>query len=465
LASTAFGSDAIRGAIFAAKDGDVAYRNMLQSVGRLGAAHQMAAAQMQGWPGVIEGIKNSIEGMQLTVFDSFNAIAKGFGPGLTGGFDKIGQWLSAHQPEMIQAFTLIGRAALTFGQEVAMTADVVMTAMTPMVHFVTDAAAEITKVFGGFATTLGKVANLPGIRSLLPSGMADDLRKAGEGLNQFGTTIQGFNQGWDATRRGIEATERTLSGWNNQLAIAGQQAQQAAEFTRALGQAHATMHGFDINITDNTPEVEARLKNLGVHLQRMPTGEVKVIADTAAGQQMIDSWKRQLTGTPVNIPIRPVFADAGEFQAKMLAWIQAVREGKNPGAAPSFDPTSGREPSIGAGGGLWGPKGRAPSTGPSLPAWARLNSPRIPPKSAQAAAQAVAVVGRLGGRRIRRRRHTGRRILSAAQRIRRRSGHRLRASAKRQRVRLRLRRPRPVRLLRLHVRHLRRHHRETVFGE
>lgn len=379
LASTAFGSDAIRGAIFAAKGGADVYRDMLGSVTKLGAAHEMAAAQMQGWPGVIEGVKNSIEGIQLSVFDAFNSIAKGYGSSITSSMDKVGDWFSTHQPEIIQAFTLMGITALEVGRSFMIAGQVIMGALGPVVKFVIGATEMISSAMAALFRGLANVAKLPGIRSLLPAGTADQLRQAADESDKLGHRVGELGKTWDQTQASLGSAANTMQGWANGLASAGNQARFAAEMTRALGKSHAEMRGMDIVIKDNTPEVEQRLKALGMRVEKLPNGEVKVVADTAAGQQMIDAWRRNVTGTPINMPIRPVITDADEFRAKIFSWMQAVREGKDPGALPSYNPDQGPAMAGGNGARSWFnlPKGAAPAPA-ALPPWAAPIPPKAP---------------------------------------------------------------------------------------
>ncbi len=67
--STLFGSDAARIAGIAAKDGAKPYDDMRIAVEKQGAASQLAAAQNQGLPGVMERVSNAVEAAKLAFFE------------------------------------------------------------------------------------------------------------------------------------------------------------------------------------------------------------------------------------------------------------------------------------------------------------------------------------------------------------------------------------------------------------
>ncbi|WP_319456863.1 MULTISPECIES: phage tail tape measure protein [unclassified Mycobacterium] len=76
-----FGSDAMRASMVAAQGGAKAWDEAATAVNRQGAAADMAAAQMQGLPGVVESLSNVWEGFKLKLFDV-----------LDGPLIAIGNW-------------------------------------------------------------------------------------------------------------------------------------------------------------------------------------------------------------------------------------------------------------------------------------------------------------------------------------------------------------------------------------
>ena len=90
-----FGSDAMRASMIAANGGAEAFREMWSAVGRPGGAAEMARAQMQGLPGVVENIKNTAEGAKLAVYDLLRPSAISAGTGLKGLLDDVATGLTS----------------------------------------------------------------------------------------------------------------------------------------------------------------------------------------------------------------------------------------------------------------------------------------------------------------------------------------------------------------------------------
>lgn len=105
--ATLFGSDAMRIAGVAAKDGSASYDQMRTAIDRQGAAADVAAAKTQGMPGALERVKNAMESLQLKAYDalqgpisklldqmsaglgSFDDVATGVGPRIAATWQQI----------------------------------------------------------------------------------------------------------------------------------------------------------------------------------------------------------------------------------------------------------------------------------------------------------------------------------------------------------------------------------------
>ncbi|NOQ62728.1 hypothetical protein HGK73_32375, partial [Mycolicibacterium fortuitum] len=72
-----FGSDAMRIAGVAAKDGSASYDQMRVAIDKQGAAADVAAAKTQGLPGAWERVKNAIESLQLKAYDALQGPVSG----------------------------------------------------------------------------------------------------------------------------------------------------------------------------------------------------------------------------------------------------------------------------------------------------------------------------------------------------------------------------------------------------
>lgn len=88
--ATLFGSDAMRIAGVAAKDGSVSYDRMRQAIERQGAAAEVAAAKTQGLPGAVERVKNAWESLQLKGYDAIQGPISKVLDLTSAGLDKLG---------------------------------------------------------------------------------------------------------------------------------------------------------------------------------------------------------------------------------------------------------------------------------------------------------------------------------------------------------------------------------------
>lgn len=89
-----FGSDAMRIAGVAAKDGSASYDQMRTAIDKQGAAADVAAAKTQGMPGALERVKNAMESLQLKAYDALQ------GP-VSGLLDKVSAGLGALEDKAV----------------------------------------------------------------------------------------------------------------------------------------------------------------------------------------------------------------------------------------------------------------------------------------------------------------------------------------------------------------------------
>jgi len=87
--ATLFGSDAMRLAGVAAKDGAESYDKMRVAIDRQGAAADVAAAKTKGLPGAWERVKNAMESLQLKAYDAIEGPATKLLDGLSSVMDGI----------------------------------------------------------------------------------------------------------------------------------------------------------------------------------------------------------------------------------------------------------------------------------------------------------------------------------------------------------------------------------------
>lgn len=136
-----FGSDAMRIAGVAAKDGSKSYDNMRVAIDRQGAAADVAAAKTKGLPGAWERFKNTLESLQLQAYDKLEGpLTK-----LIDGVAKVPDTLSelARNP---QVQSLIEQTKSAFGS------------LSSSVKGAAPALGEIAKSLGTAAAAVGGAA-------------------------------------------------------------------------------------------------------------------------------------------------------------------------------------------------------------------------------------------------------------------------------------------------------------------
>lgn len=109
-----FGTDAMRASMVAANGGAAMWDQAAEAVYRQGAAADMAGAQMQGLPGVIEGLKNTFDGFKLALFDKvkgpLETMGKSFQAIVSGDADNFPVWLK----KVIDVAKMLGGAIKEF---------------------------------------------------------------------------------------------------------------------------------------------------------------------------------------------------------------------------------------------------------------------------------------------------------------------------------------------------------------
>ncbi|DAZ90353.1 phage tail tape measure protein [Mycobacteroides abscessus] len=91
-AATLFGSDAMRFAGVAAKEGAEGFDKMRTAVTRQGGAAQLAAAQNEGLPGVFERLTNTLDDAKLALADVLN-----------GPLQSLGNWANQNLGDLLDA--------------------------------------------------------------------------------------------------------------------------------------------------------------------------------------------------------------------------------------------------------------------------------------------------------------------------------------------------------------------------
>ncbi|OKX85135.1 phage tail tape measure protein [Corynebacterium glutamicum] len=213
--ATLFGSDAMRLAGIAAEQGADGWRTTYAAVTRAGQASEVAAAQAQGLPGVLEAIENQAEDTGIAVYDAFSGLALQGGQGLVSLIETAAPKLEA------------GAQAIAGGLEAAI----------PTVERVVDVVATGISDISGSVSVLGG-AGLTTIRAFgdVLGGAGGSVLSLAEGLEGMagplmlagGALALGKWKDWDgALRTGAGSvtslTTRVREQATVQQALAAQQ--------------------------------------------------------------------------------------------------------------------------------------------------------------------------------------------------------------------------------------------------
>ncbi|ALI26569.1 putative EXPORTED PROTEIN [Mycolicibacterium fortuitum] len=302
----------------------------------------------------VESARRNIE---VSAQNVQTALAKAFGPQL----EKMGGWFRDHQGDIVRFFSQVGSAALKgldgFGAFASGTLRFLATVGTASRAVVPAVLGPISAMVKGLG---GALSHLPG----KAGEMGRALQTAGRGIDWYSDQVKQSGDRLNAMADGVDKLRSGLPGAADELTRLGNETADVTDLMTALGDAVIEMpDGKTITLKDNTPEVQERLKALGIKVQELPDGTVTITADTDEGRRIIDSWRRQETGKPVNVPVGADTAPAKRVLDEFMAQV-AGRPPVNmpvhvdPNAGPAgllLPPGSGAQPRARGGIDVWGP--------------------------------------------------------------------------------------------------------------
>ncbi|ABM12290.1 phage tail tape measure protein, TP901 family [Mycolicibacterium vanbaalenii PYR-1] len=274
-----FGSDAMRSAML----GTVAdFDTMEATINRVGTAGDMARAKMQGWPGIMEGINNTIGELKLSLFDDiFNTPAgQEFGNKIVESLDGLVEWVNTHKPEIIGFVAAIGSAGASIADTFLMFGARIMDTGATMIDFVNmvftsmiEGGSKTAQLFGGI------IKHIPGFQSV------------GEGIEDMGAKFDGWADklqalpgqmrtaanGLDSFRDGIRGMRDDFVGSMGEMALAEQKNRfYAQSFKQIQSAVELIPETKQIVVADNSPEVKQKLIQLGFAVQTLPNGKLVI---------------------------------------------------------------------------------------------------------------------------------------------------------------------------------------------
>jgi TP901 family phage tail tape measure protein len=273
-----FGSDAMRSAML----GTVADFDQMEAViGRVGTAGNMAKAQMQGWPGIMEGVSNSTEALKLSLYDIFNTPAgQEFGNKIVESLDGLVDWVNTHKPEIIGFVAAIGSAGASIADTFLMFGARIMDTGATMIDFVNmvftsmlEGGSKTAQLFGGI------IKHIPGFQSV-GEGIEDMGAKfdnAADKLQALPGQMRTAANGLDSFREGIRGMRDDFVGSMGEMALAEQKNRfYAQSFKQIQSAVELIPETKQIVVADNSPEVRQKLIQLGFAVQELPNGKLVI---------------------------------------------------------------------------------------------------------------------------------------------------------------------------------------------
>lgn len=266
LTNILFGSDAMRSAMLGNAE---AYDEMYGKLQRVGAAGEMASAQMQGLPGAVEAFKNTAESIKLDAFESL-------GPAATQILNDLVEGVGNNKAEIVEVFNTIGSASITMAQTVVASV-------------------------GGMSGILGDVADF-------------------FGMDDWANSLRNIEGGADGVFNILAEGKDTLQAMATRTA-------EADRFTKALGTSIGSLKAVGdavtIDVKDNTPEVRAKVEGLGGYLRQMandPT-RLEIVPGTPEAAAQMQAWRQEEQGQPLLIGAQIVEQQSQEFAPAWLKYI------------------------------------------------------------------------------------------------------------------------------------------------
>lgn len=258
-----------------------------ESLGKVSGAAQDALAVMGGNAATsVESAKRSIEQSLNTVS---GAMANAFGPGLA----KLADWVSTHEPEILGFMGKVADAAFA-GADAFLSFSAM--SLRALATFTEGAGSALSAVLD----PLGKVAEIFG-------GLTrnEDLADLGRSVQDLDDKFLNTAEGARILADGIDNTVRPgLDRMRQSVAENIGEAVRAQEVMRALGDTVTALpDGHEIILQDNSPEVTARLEALGLKVTTLPSGEVRVSANTQEGQALLDAFISRNSGKVIPVEI------------------------------------------------------------------------------------------------------------------------------------------------------------------
>lgn len=278
-----------------------------------GAAQKMG----QSFEGAMQNLDAALGRLGASLLGiPFNEASGGIGS-ITAALDKLNAWVVENKDTMIDFWAAFGKGAISGSQDVLKTVSSMLLAFGQLQNAVGDILGGIMKAGATVDQFFGR------------DEKAKEQFAMAEEFFAWGNSAAKASDEVNALIAGLDGNKASIDQW-------AERAKNAATLTTALGDAVASVDDNQILIKDNTPEVNKSLDDLGIKLETLPSGDVKLVPNTPEAQQIIDAFLGNNTPTPpVPVPVEPGVAAADQVMSDFVArWSQAI-------ITPSVAPGSG----------------------------------------------------------------------------------------------------------------------------
>lgn len=266
-----------------------------QEFGKVGGAAKEAARVMgDNAAAKVEKAQRSIE---VSVNGMKESLAQAFGPAL----GDLADWVSTHKPEIIGFFAQLTDGILACAEGFTSFASGTLRTMAWWSEALADTIGVALDAIGGLASGVGGVIkHIPGLE-----GTGKALEGAGDMMGKYGDRMDANAATMRTFADNLDKGNEKIGEMRDQLREQSANAVASAEVTRALGdEIMGLPEGHDVYISQNTPEVQQKLKELDIKIENTKDGRFKMVAETEEGQARIDGFIAANTGREVGIQLR-----------------------------------------------------------------------------------------------------------------------------------------------------------------
>jgi hypothetical protein len=244
------------------------------------------------WKKFTNTLKVGLEPIGTAVFDTVN-------DKLTG----LADWVTNHQDEVIRFFGRVGDAAIA--------------GLSGVLTFSAESLRGLAEMVRGMETSMKPVfdwaARLGTALQVIPQ-----FRDVGLMLKAFGEGGQAGFAAFEKVPGALEAGATALDNVNAKLPAAKawwdsivERTADATEFTQALGDKVTAVvnAGGEIQLSADDADVTAKLEAIGIHVRNVD-GTITVTATTEEGRRIVEAWRAQETGAPLEPTVKPRLHEA-----------------------------------------------------------------------------------------------------------------------------------------------------------